>query len=286
MTQTNPLIDLARRQQLLDDGYCVFKNVLDAPLLEDLRRVTGRLIADISAADVERYKYQGTNVAIGYQYPVFARLFALPAALQALAALGFASPKFWSGYMLSKPPHGPPLYWHQDWWAWDEAISLRPEPPQAFLMYYLTDTNRENGCLRVIPGTHRKRIDLHGMLREAHTEATYSAPLDAPEFIQHPDEIDIMVQAGDVVIGDARVLHAAHQNKTDKHRTLLTLWYFPDYDHLPDSIQARVARTAPLQPPDWWEGDDGKAVEPLIPRYTGAAIPASWNRIPDMLHDE
>lgn len=279
-------LDPIKRKQLIDDGFVIYKNVLNSELLADLRRVTTRLIDGISADDAEKYKYQGTNVKVDFQDPVFARLFALPAALDALRELGFDKPKFWSAFMLSKPPNGPPLYWHQDWWAWDEPISLRPEPPQIFLMYYLTGTNRENGCLRVIPGTQRKRIKLHDMLREAHTDATRAATLDEAEFTQHPDEVDIAVDAGDVVIGDARILHAAHQNKTDKHRTLLTLWYFPDYDNLPDSIKARVARKTPMQPPDWWEGDAGNAVEPLIPRYDGDAQPANWNRVPDMLHDE
>lgn len=279
-------IDTERRTQLLTSGYCIVKNVLDQPLLAELRLVTSRLIDAISAADAERYKYQGTNVEVGYQDPVFARLFSLPAALDALASVGFHQPKFWSAYMLSKPPFGPPLYWHQDWWAWEEPVSSQLSPPQMFLMYYLTDTTRENGCLRVIPGTQRKHIDLHDEIREAHTEATYSASLDSAEFRQHPNEIDITVTAGDVVMGDARVLHAAHQNRTDRHRTLLTLWYFPDWANLPESIRARAGRREPLVPPKWWSGDAGKAVEPLVPWYHGDAQPARWNRIPTMLHDE
>ncbi len=277
-----------KREQLLDEGFCIFENVLDDALLAELRNVTQELIATISDADAERYKYQGTNVRVDYQHPVFARLFALPNALDAMRELGFAHPKFWSAYMLSKPPHGPPLYWHQDWWAWDEPVSLLPSPPQMFLMYYLTDTDRENGCLRVIPGSHRRHVDLHDLLPEAHSEASYNAPLDSPAFAQHPDEVDVKVKAGDLVLGDARVLHSAHQNRSDRHRTLLTLWYMPDFDALPDSIKAYVARKTPLQPPEWWAGDAGKAVEPLVPYYNGPAQPAKWNRNPDalMLHDE
>ena len=101
------VIDQERRRQVFESGYCIVKNVLDQPLLDELRRVTGRLIDGISAADAERYKYQGTNVEVAYQNQVFARLFALPAALDALASVGFNKPKFWSGYMLSKPPFGP-----------------------------------------------------------------------------------------------------------------------------------------------------------------------------------
>ena len=279
-------IDTEKRQQLLKDGFCIFEQVLDPAMLDELRAVTQRLIAQVSAGDAEKYKYQGTNVQVNYQDPVFAKLFAYPKALAALAQLGFPAPKFWSAFMLSKPPHGPPLYWHQDWWAWDEPASLEATPPQVFLMYYLTDTNRENGCLRVIPGTHHRRIDLHDQLREAHTRATYTAELNSAEFTEHEKEVDIKVKAGDLVIGDARVLHAAHQNQTDKHRTLLTLWYLPDYDHLPDSLKAATARTQPLEPPNWWEGAAGDAVKPLIPWFEGDVEKAKWNRIPNMLHDE
>ena len=276
------------REQLLQDGFCIFKNILDSALLAELRQVTDGLISKISTEDVERYKYQGTNVKVDYQHPVFAKLFALPKALAALREVGFDQPKFWSAFMLSKPPHAPPLYWHQDWWAWEDPVSLRAAPPQVFLMYYLTDTDRANGCLRVIPGTQSRHIQLHDLLPEAHTEAAQKAALDSPAFVQHPDEVDVPVQAGDLVLGDARVLHSAHQNQTDKHRTLLTLWYLPDYDHLPAGIRAYAARKKPLQPPDWWEGDAGKAVEPLMPYYHGDAQPVHWNRNPDALmkHDE
>jgi ectoine hydroxylase-related dioxygenase (phytanoyl-CoA dioxygenase family) len=89
-----------------------------------------------------------------------------------------------------------------------------------------------------------------------------------------------MVKAGDVVVGDARLLHAAHANQTDKHRTCLTLWYLPDFDALTDQIKAHVARKTPMELPNWWEGEAGKLMEPLIPLYNGDAQPIRWNRVP------
>lgn len=270
----------ATREELLAKGFVHFEGVLDLPLLGELRRVTDALLAQQSQEDAERYRYQGSNIAVAYQDPVFARLFALPRALGVLKALGFTSPRWWSGFLLSKPPHAPPLYWHQDWWAWDEPISVNPEPAQVFLMYYLTDTNPQNGCLRVIPGTHYRHNPLHDLLPPAHTRETYDANPHSVIFSQRPDEVDVPVRAGDLLIGDARILHAAHANQTGTHRSLLTLWYFPDYDKLPDSIKAYAARKEPLQPPNWWPEPEGGLMEPLIPRYAGGAAPAMWNRVP------
>jgi len=268
------------RQQLLRSGYCIVPEVLDQPLLEELRRVTDALLEEQSLADRERYRYQGSNISVNYQHPVFARLFTWPKALQALADLGFTKPKWWSAFLLSKPPHAPPLYWHQDWWAWDDSISASPVPAQVFLMYYLTDTNPINGCLRVIPGTHWHRNPLHDLLPAAHTDETYEANPDSALFSKRPDEADVPVKAGDLLIGDARLLHAAYANQTDHHRSLLTLWYLPDYDNLPDPIKARVTLLKPQQPPGFHDTPEGKLLEPFIPTYEGTAEPIVWNRVP------
>lgn len=277
------MLDTVRQQQLLTQGFCHFPNVLDRQILDDLIRVTDGLLDAEPAERHHKFRYQGSNINVAYQDPVFARLFAWPKTMEALASLGYRDPKWWSGYLLSKPPLGPPLYWHQDWWAWDHPRSADPHLLQAFLMYYLTDTTRENGCLRVIPGSHARRVDLHELLPPAHSEETYEAPLDSPIFSHHTQEIDVPVKAGDLVVGDARLLHAAHANQTNQRRSLLTLWYFPDYESLPEVLRAFIARKKPLDPPDWWEGEAGKVVEPLIPYYTGDAEPAKWNRVPGEL---
>jgi ectoine hydroxylase-related dioxygenase (phytanoyl-CoA dioxygenase family) len=147
-------------------------------------------------------------------------------------------------------------------------------------MYYLTDTAPDNGCLRVIPGTHRRRIPLHDALPAAHTDATYTAAEKSVLFSTRPDEVDVPVKAGDLLIGDARLLHAAHANQTGRHRSLLTLWYLPDYDALSESVKAAVVKLQPVPPPGWADTPAGRLLDPLIPRYDGDAQPEPWNRVP------
>ena len=109
-------------------------------------------------------------------------------------------------------------------------------------MYYLTYTTPKNGCLRVIPGSHLTRHALHDQISPQHTESltTYADPSD-PGFCKVDEEIDVPVKGGDLVIGYGSLLHASHGNRSDRRRTVLTMWYYPDFAALPERTQATVA---------------------------------------------
>ena len=286
---------------MLQDGYCRVPGVLDAGMLGRLRAATDLML------DTQTEEHKARNRSQGSMFPfkdttdsVFAELIALPAALDALARLGFTEsaqslrdmeddenrctgivrrPAFsdqatyTDGYLISKPPHSPQLFWHYDWFAWAEPEMFAAAPPQVFLMYYLTDTCRENGCLRVIPGSHTRHNPLHDELAEPHSEVLGRAEsLDRAEFGRRPDEVDVPVRAGELVIGDARLLHASHPNGSDRHRTVLTLWYQPDYPSLPERVKAQmVAKTQPLA--EAWSAEGKALVRALHPVYDGPEPP-------------
>ncbi len=205
-----PTIDQSRRNQLIDKGYCVFPRLLDVGLLQRVQRVSRRLLDGNSAEEKRRRGHQGNVISLAYQDPVFSELIALPAALEALAALGFARPRYFGGAIIAKEAGSPPLYWHQDWTYWGEPESADPIPHQVFLMWYLTDTSRPNGCLRVVPGSHRMRLDAHDRIGTHDDGIRNQNPETSAGYQPLPGEVDVPVTAGDLVIGDARVLHAAH----------------------------------------------------------------------------
>ena len=84
-----------------------------------------------------------------------------------------------------------------------------------FLSYYLTDTYRENECLRVIPGTHRKCHQRPGPEIQAIDDLSH------PAFADNSNAVDVPVKAGDLIILDARLIHATWPNQTDQRHTLL-----------------------------------------------------------------
>ena len=182
------------------------------------------------------------------------------------------------GYVISKPPQSPALFWHQDWWGWNDPSSYTPLPQQLFFMYYLVDTTPHNGCLRLLRGSHLKRHQMHDTIPDAHTDdlRRMSDP-DHPAYQSIAEEVNVPVCAGDLVIGDSRLLHSAHANKSDQRRTVITLWYFPYFDLLSDGLRAAIAR------PREWSGWDAEAMTrtaEFVPRYEGQAEPVAWNREP------
>jgi len=119
------------------------------------------------------------------------------------------------------------------------------------------------------------------VIREAHSDDTYHGKEDAPEHAAVDDEVDVMARAGDLIVGDARLLHAAHSNRTDEARTLITLWYIPTYAHLSEALRSAVGgRYATTDKPLGWPDEDWDRVLPLVPIYEGDVEPLKWNRIP------
>ena len=188
-----------------------------------------------------------------------------------------------SGYVISKPPHSPGLFWHQDGHLWGHPIGYTEKPQQYFLMYYLVDTNRHNGCLRVLPGSHLKRHALHNLQRVAHQDDGVSrgTEINHPAFSVAEGEIDVPVRAGDLVIGDARMLHATHPNCGNAHRTVITIWYWPAFDDLPPEVKAFVVDgRSGSEISVWREGTKDKT-DWLEPVYDGIASSIVSVRSPD-----
>ena len=63
---------------------------------------------------------------------------------------------------------------------------------------------------------------------------------DDPGFSRVDDEIDVPVKAGDLVIGYGNLLHASHANQSAERRTVLTMWYYPDFTNLPERTRATI----------------------------------------------
>lgn len=251
------------RERMLRDGFCVVEGVVSQAFLEALREETERLIADHE--EPPEMVYQGQHIGVKRaDNPVIDRLLSWAPSYAALEALGFGDfETSGSVIILTKEPHGPPLYWHQDWMQWNDPLSLSPWPQIIFLNYYLTDTSVENGCLKVIPGSHRRRVPLHDRLVPAHEQGARFIEADHPVmFADDPAQVHVPVKAGDLVLGDARVLHAAGANRTGERRTLVLGWHRRPTDSIPN----------------YWTGPVPEAISRRDPaaEYEGSRVPGAF----------
>lgn len=281
------IINSSKQQQFIKDGFYLFRNILEPEILTKLRTISEEVLSQQEKAHFEQQRTTGSMVMIDwemvYQHNGLAKLIAYPNMLAALAELGFDEPKFGHGRIISKPPHSPPLFWHEDGRFWDDPVSYTTQPVQCFLMYYLTDTSLANGCLRVIPGSHLKRHPLHDQASPRHTDdlRTFANPSNIA-FQRTEGEIDVPVKAGDLVMGYGTLFHAAHANRTDQSRTVLTMWYYPDFVNLPERTQATVAYLETQDQlttiPSGWRA---ASLEPLRIAYKGNAEPIEQQWSPD-----
>lgn len=257
-----PEVALAKREQMIRDGYCVVDGILTEEFLEELRDESERLI---EAHDPPpEFKYQGQHVGVrGADNEIIQRLLDWKPSRRALEQMGFGDfESMGSIIILTKDPGEPALYWHQDWMQWNDPFSCSPWPQIMFVSYYLSDTTIENGCLKVIPGTHHKWISLHDQMVPAHEQGARFIDEDHPiMFSDHADQVDVCVKAGSLVLADARVLHSAHRNVTDQRRTLILAWH-----------------KRPKTVPAYWKGEIPKVIANRDPNqeYTGSRIPGEF----------
>ncbi len=277
--------------ELEDCGFIRLPGVFDAKFMDSLLLRAHATLFRESGDARDAVKSNGSLIHLA-DNPEYADVIASPALLERLRLCGATDPRFTGGFLISKPGGGPPLFWHQDWWGWDDDSAYQPRGHQWFAMIYLTDTSIENGCLRLIPGSHRRDHPLHH-LDTAHSEGmqAFKDPSN-PAYADHPDQVAVPVRAGDVLIGDARLIHGAFANRTGEERPLLTLWFMPHWSSMPpemralaykgfmrgDDIPASAAHPRTFL--DWPEPLKQRIAQ-LLPPDDGGVPPLRWNRIPD-----
>lgn len=268
---TQTAVDLS--SQFAVDGFCLAPGVLEPPILDRLRELAVRRLGVGEGAHFSRYAHHGSLLPLTLDDDPIPELLLHPGIHDVFGQLSFTDPRWLSGYVIAKPPGSPGLWWHQDWWAWGHPRSYVEQATQIFCMLYLEPTSRENGCLRVLPGTHRQRHFLHDALPEPHT---VEIEAEAPDTLSHQPvlgELDIVANPGDLVIGDVRVIHATHPNTTAAFRTAIDLLFIPHFESLPDGFKAHYIHQICLPKAGWWQDPDHPLLRsPLrrvLPTYTG-----------------
>jgi non-haem Fe2+, alpha-ketoglutarate-dependent halogenase len=129
----------------------------------------------------------------------------------------------WGSNMMCKAPHEA-LYvpWHQDLADWPLS------PPRALTVWIaFDDTDEENGCMRVIPGTHRRGLLPHLDSRPAPRKGSRSLfPFHAdPSCFDEAESVPVILGAGEVSLHDCQLIHGSDGNLSPRRRRAFTLCY-------------------------------------------------------------
>lgn len=143
---------------------------------------------------------------------------------------------FWDGsvkcmqsMLFVKPPNFQGQAWHQD-----EIYIPTRDRSLIGAWIAMDDATIENGCLWVIPGSHR-----HGYLYPQRDHENPDEFDFAPESygFDYSDEIPVEVKTGALVFFNGYLLHRSRKNRGDTFRRVLVNHYCNSWSLLPWSIQ-------------------------------------------------
>lgn len=208
------IFDEARMALYRDQGYAIGGPLLAGDALQTLR---GRMDARIAAL---RPGQRSENLAsLHYDDGYFLDLFLSDPFLDVAEYILGPDIALFTSYAISKRPNdGLPVAWHQD-------AAFFPISPMATFTLWLAvdDATPDNGCMQVIPGSHRARtIYPHNTDRTG--DSTLALGLaDAAEGWP----IDVPVAAGCFSVHDPFLLHGSPPNRSDRRRCGITIKYVP-----------------------------------------------------------
>ena len=201
-------------RQYEEDGYVIPSFRLEENALEAIRAAHTRLVE----AQPRFSDYCPALLAFDTWFLNIARRPDILDAVEQLIGADFA---LWNSSFFAKPARvGSKTPWHQDGEYW-------PIRPLATCSVWIAvdAATPANGCLRVIPGSHRRRrLGRH----DFNGAQGLSLPLElqADEF-DPAGARDIVLEAGQVSLHDVFLIHGSEPNVSNQPRRGMTLRYMP-----------------------------------------------------------
>ena len=209
-----------------EKGYLGVDNVLSNEEVEALRRVTDEFIERSRAVATsdevfdlepdhspENPRLRRIKNPSG-QDPVFDRVHRHDGILDIVAQLiGPAIRSMGTKLNMKAEDSGSPVEWHQDW-----AFYPHTNDDLLAVGVAIDAMTRENGCLMVMPGSHKGKVYDH------HQDGRFVGAVTEEDF-DDGDAEPVEVSAGGISLHHVRALHGSLPNVSNKPRRLLLIMF-------------------------------------------------------------
>lgn len=197
-----------------EGGYLIFREVLDPALI-------GEASDHVTWLQERHPKLRGEELSheLVARDPFWVRLVSDDRLLDIAETFVGADIALFASHYISKPPYsGQPVLWHQDGAYWPL------EPMNVVTLWLAVDESTpENGCMRVIPGSHRG--ELHDLRQRDDTESVLGS--ESAVDIDESDAVDMILSPGDVEVHHPKIMHGSNANTSPRRRCGLTIRYIP-----------------------------------------------------------
>jgi ectoine hydroxylase-related dioxygenase (phytanoyl-CoA dioxygenase family) len=240
--------------QFHDQGYVVAEHLLDGEEIDLLRNIA-KADHELTERVASRADGEGGAVKLVVSnelpedtiYGAIVRSRRIVNAMERL--LGDEVYHYHHKMILKEALVGGAWAWHQDYGYWYDNGCLWPD--MASCMIAVDKATRENGCLQVVPGSHRLgRID-HGKVGDQ----TGADPERVQEVVRRLPVVYCELAAGSGIFFHSNVLHRSDQNRSECPRWAFICCY--NTKHNDPYKESRHPRYSPLEV---WDDDRVLAV--------------------------
>ena len=127
----------------------------------------------------------------------------------------------WSSSFFIKEPRDPAFVsWHQDSTYWGLS-----EPAVVTAWVAFTPSNPRNGCVRVIPGTHKGDQVEHRETRDAANILTRGQEIAVE--VDEGQSVELVLEPGGMSLHHIRLFHNSEPNRSDGRRIGFAIRYIP-----------------------------------------------------------
>lgn len=204
-----------------EHGYVIPKWRLPDDLLkrmqDDLEKLLAEKGTDVSNSIFCPHIFEGGEKWLDYA--------SIPEMLDMVEQVMGPDILLWGTTVFGKPAHsGKKIPWHQDGEYW-------PIRPLATCSAWiaLDPATPENGCLRVIPGSH-KRKRLMGHTQNDSKDLVLNQELNQDEY-DEATAVDIVLEPGQFSLHDVYLAHGSEPNRSDQRRAGYVCRYQPTTSH-------------------------------------------------------
>ncbi len=204
-------------QSYRDDGFVFLRELFDGEEINLLRRAMEEDPA-IQQHSLLRADQEGGATRISLWNRAGDSVYGLAARSArvvdtAAALIGEPVYHFQSKLTAKDPRVGGAWEWHQDYGYWYYNGCLAPK--MLSFMIALDTTNAENGCLKLVKGSHRLgRLDHLQVTPEQNS----ADPERLPHILATHDVVDCELAPGDAVVFHCNTLHRSDQNRSENRR--------------------------------------------------------------------
>lgn len=233
------MLSAAEIKHYHDEGYVIPDYRLPGAVVDAMRDELDRLLArnpqmtadSLFVPHAPRNNPQGMTASNPEKWLDFARH---PDILDMVADLIGEDIILWGTTVFGKPARtGKATPWHQDGQYW-------PIRPLASCSAWIAidDVGVDNGCMRVIPGSHRGSSILKHHTNTA-GDLTLNQELDDDQFDESA-AVDIILKPGQMSFHDINMVHGSRRNASARRRAGYVLRFMPATSHFDRKLGAEL----------------------------------------------